>query len=84
MHLGIVLRNFNSAIWLTLHEEQGQLELLIRQRHRPVDVKSPFHVVQQRVRHLDIPLLKLGDGNLLLDELKEELLFLTNSFFRVV
>ena len=79
MHFRVVLRDFNSAIRLALHKQQRQLELLVRESNCSVDVEPSIHVVQQRVRHLDVPLLKLGERDLLLDELDEELLLVTNS-----
>ena len=79
VHLCVVLRDFNSAVRLALHKQQGQLELLVRESNRSVDVRLSLHIVQQRVRHLDVPLLELGQGDLLLDELEEEFLLVTNS-----
>ena len=37
-------------------------------------------LIQERVRHLDVPFLQLRDGDLLLDELKEQFLFVSNAF----
>lgn len=78
MHFRVVLRNLNSAVRLAFDEEQGQLKLLGRVGSRLVDIEATL-VVQHVVRHLDVPLLELGDGHLLLDELQEELLLVPDS-----
>ena len=81
MHLGVVLGDLDAAVRLALDEEQWKLQLLAGVGRRAIDVQVALRVVQERVGDLDVPLLELGDGDLLLDELEEELLFFTDAFF---
>ena len=67
MHLCVILGDLDSAVRLALYEEEWQLELLARVGDRLVDVG--ICLVEERVRHLDVPFLQLRDGDLLLDEL---------------
>ena len=69
MHLRVVLGDLDAAVGLALDEEQWQLQLLAGVGCRAIDVQVTLRVVQERVGDLDVPLLELGDGDLLLDEL---------------
>ena len=80
MHLCVVLGDLDATVGLALDEEERQLQFLIRVGHGPVNVQATLLVVQKRVGDLDVSLLKLRDGDLLLDELKEELLLIAYPF----
>ena len=80
MHLRVVLGDLDAAVGLAFYEEERQLEFLVRVGHRPVNIQAALLVVQKRVGDLDVSLLKLRDRDLLLDELKEELLLVAYPF----
>ena len=84
MHLGVVLGDLDAAVRLALDEEQWKLQLLAGVGRRAIDVQVALRVVQERVGDLDVPLLELGDGDLLLDELKEELLLVAYPFAHLI
>ena len=69
VHLSVVLGDLDAAVGLALDEEQWQLQLLAGVGCGAIDVQVTLRVVQERVGDLDVPLLELGDGDLLLDEL---------------
>lgn len=83
MHLGIVLGDLDPAVWLALDEEQWQLELLIGVGSRAVNIKATFLVVEQRIGNFDVSFFELGNGHLLLDELEEQLLLVTDPLAQV-
>lgn len=78
VHFRIVLRDFDAAVGLALNKQQWKLELLVRVGHGLVNIDAAVLIIQELVCHLDIPLLELGDADLLLDELEEQLLLLAN------
>ena len=80
MHLCVILGDLDATVGLAFDEEERQLEFLVRVGHGPVNVQATFLVIQKRVGDLDVSLLKLRDGDLLLDELKEEFLLVAYPF----
>ena len=80
MHLCVILGDLDATVGLAFDEEERQLEFLVRVGHGPVNVQAAFLVIQKRVGDLDVSLLKLRDRDLLLDELKEELLLVAYPF----
>ena len=83
MHFRIILGNLNPTVWLALNKKKRQLQLLGRVGHRLIDIQSAMLVVQKLICDLDVALLELGDGDLLLDQLKEQFLLVSDAFTRL-
>lgn len=79
MLFGIILGDPNGTVGLALDEEERQFQLLGRQRRRLVHIEVSVVLVEELVGNLDVTSLELGERDLLLDELQEELLLFPDS-----